>query len=98
MIKIHLDTDDGKAIIASKEEFNTLGPYAIAGPGKELAREWIENAYGAFGHSVGTYAAPCDLHCAAMKLKQEPEDSVRFVKFEGEVKQYDAWIPPGAVA
>lgn len=95
-IKIYLDTDDGPAIIASTQEFNSLGGFAIAGTGKEIAREWVENTYGAFGHTIGSHAAPCDLHCAAMWLQQNPEPNIRFVKFEGEVKEYDSRVPEGA--
>jgi len=95
-IKIYVNTDMGPAIIASAQEFNTLGKYAVAGPGKEIAREWIENAYGAFGHHIGTYAAPCDLHAASMDLQNNPESDIQFVRFEGEVKEYDSRVPEGS--
>lgn len=97
-IKIYVDTTDGQAIIASLEEFNDLGNYTIAGPGKEMASEWIENAWGAFGHNIGKYAATCDLHSAAMDLQQEPQDEVRFIKVESEIKEYDSGIPEGSIA
>lgn len=95
-IKIYLDTDEGPAIIASTMEFNSLGKFAIAGPGKKIAKEWITYASGAFGHFIGSHAAPCDLHYAAMWLQQNPEPNIRFVKFEGEVKEYDSGVPEGA--
>ena len=95
-IKIYLDTDDGPAIIASTQEFNTMGAYAVAGAGKDIAKEWISSETGAFGTTIGSHAAPCDLHCAAMWLQQNPEPNIRFVKFEGEVKEYDSGVPEGA--
>ena len=95
--KIYLDTDEGSAIIASTREFTTLGPYTVTGSGKQIAKEWIKNAWGAFGHHVGTYAAPCDLHCAAMDLQQQPEDHIRFVRVEGEIKTYDSGLKDGEI-
>jgi len=96
-IKIYLDTDDGPAIIASTMEFNSLGKFAVAGPGKKIAKEWIAYAPGAFGHHIGTFAAPCDLHCAAMSLQQNPEPNIRFVKVEGEIKEYNSGVPEGSM-
>lgn len=96
-IRIYVQTADGVAIIASAEEFNTMGAYAVVGPGKDIAKEWIANAYGAFGHTIGDYAAPCDLHCAAMGLQQEPQDDITFIRVEGEVKEYDSGVPAGAI-
>jgi hypothetical protein len=95
-IKIYLDTDDGPAIIASTMEFDTLGTYAVAGPGKGIAKEWVSSETGAFGNTIGDYAAPCDLHYAAMWLQQNPEPNIRVVKFEGEVKEYDSRVPEGS--
>ncbi len=95
--KIHLNTYLGPAMITSREEFNSLGSFSVSGPGKKIAKEWIENSMGAFGHSIGTCAAPCDLHCAAMGLQEEPEDEIQFVRFEGEVKTYDSGVPEGSI-
>lgn len=95
-ITIHVETTDGPATIFSTEAFNDLGPYTVNGPGKEIAREWVEGAYGAFGNTVGTHAAPCDLHAAAMDLQREPEDGVRFVKFDGEIQTYKSGVPEGS--
>lgn len=98
VFKIHLDTDEGVAVIASRLKFNTLGSYRIYGPGRKAAREWIEGEGGAFGNTIGTYAAPCDLHCAAMRLQQEPEPHIRFLRFEGCVETYDSGVPEGSVS
>jgi len=92
---IHVDTIHGPATISSYEEFNDIGEYTVDGPGKDMAQEWIEQAYGAFGHLVGTHAAPCDLHSAAMDLEQEPDGEVRFVRVEGEVQTYKSGVPEG---
>lgn len=97
IFRIYLETDEGPATITSRQEFNSLGRFSIAGPGKKIAREWIEGEYGAFGHLIGRYAAPCDLHYAAMSLQQEPEEHIRFVRFEGKVETYDSGLPDGAV-
>jgi len=95
--KIYLNTYMGPATITSRMEFNSLGSFTVSGPGKKIAREWIKNATGAFGHSIGKYAAPCDLHCAAMDLQQEPEEEIQFVRFEGEIKEYESGVPEGSV-
>lgn len=95
--KIYLNTYMGPATITSRMEFNSLGSFTVSGPGKKIAKEWIKNASGAFGHSIGKYAAPCDLHCAAMDLQQEPEEEIQFVRFEGEVKLYESSVPEGSV-
>jgi|GEM_PF-6130441 len=97
-IKIYVDTIHGQAIIASLEKFNDIGPYTIAGPGKDIAKEWLlEEAHGAFGHGIGEHAAPCDLHSAAMDLEQEPQDFIWFVKVEGGIETYDSGTPDGDV-
>ena len=96
MFKINVETTRGPATITSMEEFNDLGSFTVTGPGRELAKTWIEEAHGAFGHTIDKYAAPCDLHAAAMRLEQEPEDEVRFVSIEGEVKEYDSGVPDGS--
>jgi hypothetical protein len=97
IIRIHLETDEGPAVITSSLEFNILGSYRVSGPGRKTAREWIEGEGGAFGHTIGKYAAPCDLHCAAMRLQQEPEPHIRFVRFEGRVEAYDSGVPEGSI-
>lgn len=95
--KIYLNNCLGPAMITSREEFNSLGLFSVSGPGKKIAKEWIENAMGPFGHHIGRHAAPCDLHCAAMRLQEEPECEIQFVQFEGEVKTYDSGVPEGCV-
>jgi hypothetical protein len=94
---IYVETIHGPATITSYEEFNDLGEYIVEGTGKDIASEWIEQAYGAFGNTVGTHAAPCDLHAAAMDLEQSPEDDIKFVRVEGEVKTYKSGVPDGCV-
>lgn len=93
-IKIYVETLKGQAVISSMMTFY-LGPYTVTGPGKEVVREWIENQYGAFGHIIGNYAAPCDLHAAAMNLKAEPEALLRFVSVEGDIQEYDSFLAEG---
>ena len=97
IFRIYLETDEGPATITSRQEFNSLGRFSIAGPGKKMTKEWVEGECGAFGHTIGRYAAPCDLHCAAMRLQQEPEPHIRFVRFEGQVETYDSGVPEGAI-
>lgn len=89
-------TTEGPANITSEQEFNTLGSYTVTGPGASIAQEWIENAWGAFGHRVGSNAAPCDLHSAAMDLQSEPEDKIRFMGVEGDIQTYDSRVPTGS--
>ena len=81
---ITVETSKGNARITSDLPWTYLGPYTVTGPGKAIARKWIKNAYGAFGHQIGKHASPLDLHAAAMKLKQEPEEGVTFIAIEND--------------
>jgi hypothetical protein len=81
---ITVATPAGKAIVHTHQQWNRLGPFEITGPGADIARDWLATAYGAFGHLIGNNAAPSDLHCAAMNLKQSPETDVTFVDIEDD--------------
>ncbi len=84
---ITVETSKGKARIISDLPWSHLGAYTVTGPGKSSASHWIEGAYGAFGHQIGKHASPMDLHAAAMKLKQEPEEGVTFIAIENPLRR-----------
>jgi hypothetical protein len=98
-LQIHLLTFEGEAVITSLMPWNEIGEYTVTGSGAEMCRQWIEYAHGAFGHYIGKYAAPCDLHRAAMQLYQEaqPEDDVVIECIDGEVLEYDSKVPKGSL-
>ena len=81
---ITVETSIGDAQIISHLPWAHLGPYTVTGPGEAETRNWIENAYGAFGHIIDDHATPMDLHAAAMMLKQSPEDDVKFIRIEND--------------
>lgn len=98
-IKIVVLTHEGEGIITSNQPWNTIGEYEVTGEAAEQVREWIENEYGAFGHTIGTHAAPCDLHRAAVMQQQmfQPEDDFVVESIEGDVQEYDSKTPAGCV-
>ncbi len=81
---ITVETSNGDAQIISNLPWTHLGPYTVTGPGEVETRNWIENVYGAFGHIIGNYAAPMDLHAAAMMLLQYPEPGVKFIRIDND--------------
>lgn len=95
--QINLMTIKGEATIRTEQPWDKIGEYSVTGPGTDLAREWVENAFGAFGHPIGQWAAPLDLHRAAMMLQQEaqPEDDVWLDSIEGDVQEYNSGVPEG---
>jgi len=49
--EMYLLTTEGEAVITTEQPWEVIGEYTVTGAGAEMAREWIENAYGAVGHS-----------------------------------------------
>jgi hypothetical protein len=92
-ITIHLDTNEGPARVTSDMAWNDRGLYSVTGRGKHQANEWLQTTIGAFGSSVATVAAPCDLHYAALNLQSQPEDDISVKAIEADAKPYEHGWP-----
>ena len=57
-------------------------------------REFLENTYGAFGHTIGQVTTPIDLHYA---MSSQQQFEARLVEGQNIVKKYDPEIPDGAM-
>ena len=95
-MRIYLQTSQGPAIIGSDNGWTERGRYAVVGPGKQAAKNWVENAIGAFGTVIGEHAAPMDLHYAAIMLEESPEPGLALERIVGDVQEYDSGVPNGA--
>lgn len=57
-------------------------------------KQFLENACGAFGHTIGQATTPIDLHCAMLKQQQF---QAKLIEGQNLVTKYDPEIPDGAV-
>jgi hypothetical protein len=57
-------------------------------------KEFLENSYGAFGHTIGKATSAIDLHYA---MSNQQQFEARLLEGENLVKKYDPEIPDGAV-
>ena len=55
---------------------------------------FLENAYGAFGHTIGQAATPIDLHYA---MSNQQQFQAKLIEGQDLVKKYNPEIPDGAV-
>ncbi|MBD2314576.1 hypothetical protein H6G20_23180 [Desertifilum sp. FACHB-1129] len=65
-------------------------------PQVRLTRAELHGAYGAFGHTIDTWATPIDLHCALVTAAQS-DRRFEFEMTEGQIDSYDPGIPPDAI-
>ena len=57
-------------------------------------RSFLENAYGAFGHTIGKATSAIDLHYA---MSNQRRFKVKLIEGQNLVTKYDPEIPDGAV-
>ncbi|MBO3459960.1 hypothetical protein G7B40_040245 [Aetokthonos hydrillicola Thurmond2011] len=57
-------------------------------------KEFLENAYGAFGHTIGQATSAIDLHYA---MSNQQQFQARLIEGQDLVTKYDPEIPDGAV-
>ncbi|OKH14834.1 hypothetical protein NIES592_08125 [Fischerella major NIES-592] len=57
-------------------------------------RQFLENAYGAFGHTIGQATTAIDLHYA---MSNQQQFEARLIEGQDLVTKYDPEIPDGAV-
>jgi hypothetical protein len=57
-------------------------------------KAFLEDSYGAFGHTIGKVTTPIDLHYAMNNQKQF---QARLIEGQGIVTKYDPEIPESAV-
>ena len=96
-MKLTVDTPAGQATIEAPGAWDKMTPLIVDGPGADRAEEWLQGTLGAYGHFIGEYAAPLDIHYAAGMQQENPHPGITIVKMECEPQEYSTGLPADAI-